>query len=98
MLQRANPKGGTVTAPDTAAHALPSGVPALFVGFSTPSTNVGSITVSHTAGISGGNLTGGIVLPKGVTVNVPLGPLLKLEDLAYQAANVGDVLNLLVVG
>ena len=98
MLQRcSDPKGGTVAAPDTAAHPLPT-MPAMFVYFSTPSTNVGNITLSDAFGISGGNLTGGIVIPKGTTLAFPIGPLLNLNALAYQSANAGDVLNYLVVG
>lgn len=98
MLQRCtNPTGGSITAADTAAHVMPA-KPALFVYFSTPSTNVGNITISDAAGITGGNLTGGIVIPKGTTLNFPIGPILKLESLAYQSANANDVLNYLVVG
>lgn len=98
MLQRCtNPHGGTITAPDTAAHALPVG-PALFVYFSTPSANVGNITISDAQGITGGNLVGGIVIPKNTTLAFPIGPILKLESLAYQAANASDVLNYFVVG
>lgn len=97
MLQRCqSPLGGTITAPDTTAHAMPTGL-ALFVYFSTPSTNVGNITISDANGITGGNLVGGIVIPKGTTLAFPIGPLLNLESLAYQAANGADVLNYLVV-
>ncbi len=98
MLQRCtNPKGGTVTAADTAAHSLPA-VAALMVYFSTPSANVGNITISDANGIAGGNLTGGIVIPRNTTLAFPVGPILHLEALAYQAATAGDVLNYLVVG
>lgn len=97
MLQRCtSPLGGTITAPDTAAHAMPPGL-ALFVYFSTPSTNAGNITISDTAGIVTGNVTGGIVIPKGTTLAFPIGPLLNLESLAYQSANANDVINYLVV-
>lgn len=98
MLQRCtNPKGGTVTAASTNAAALPA-QPCLFVYFSTPSANTGNITISDAAGITGGNLVGGIVIPRNTTLNFPIGPILKLSDLAYQAANANDVLNYLVVG
>ncbi len=97
MLQRCtNPVGGTVTAADTTAHALPA-VAALFVLFSAPAANTGVITVSDTAGIAGGNLTGGVPILKGAAP-IQVGPILHLEALAYQAATAGDVLNYLVVG
>lgn len=94
-----SPLGGTITAADTAAHAFPTG-PARALIIQTPAGNTGSITISDTAGIVGGNLTGGIVVLKGTGVTIPqlyIGPLQNLESLAYQAANANDVINFLVL-
>jgi len=94
-----SPLGGTITAADTTAHAFPTG-PARMIVITTPSANVGSITISDTAGIAGGNLTGGIPVAKGTgSGSLPplvLGPLQNLESLAYQSANANDVLNFIV--
>ncbi len=94
MLQRlTNPKGYTVTAADTNAHAFPT-APAAFVWLTTPSGNSGTVTITDAGG------SGGIVLGAGVGISIPavkLGPILSLDSLSYQFSHSGDTLNYLVL-
>jgi hypothetical protein len=97
MLQRMqSPKGGTITAANTTATAFPT-IPALMLYVYAPSANAGTVKIGDAAGITGGNLGGGITIPKGL-VNFPIGPILNLESLAYQFTSAGDTLEYLLIG
>lgn len=90
-----SPKGYAITGADTSAHAFADD-PGGLVYLTTPSTNVGTVTITDTD--AGG--AGGIVLGKGVGVTIPvvcIGPVLKLAELTYKFSNAADVLNVLVL-
>ena len=87
-------KGRTVTGPDTNAHAFPD-EPVAFVYLSTPSGNLGTVTITDAGG------SGGLVLGAGVGVTIPvvcIGPILNLASLSYEFSNAADTLNYLVIG
>lgn len=92
-LQHALPKGSLISAADTSAHAFPAGT-ALTLLVSVPSGNAGTVKISDTAGITAGNLVGGLTLPAGVTT---IWPLKEMEDLAYQFSNAADSFTILVL-
>jgi len=89
-----SPLGGQITEADTVAHKFPvttSGT----VFFQTPSTNLGTVTITDANGA-----TGGLVLSAGVGVSIPfliIGPLFRLDDLTYKFSHAADVLNYFVV-
>lgn len=95
MIQHCLPHGSLISAEDTAAHAFPVGQ-ALTLYIWVPATNTGTVKISDTAGITGGNLVGGITLPAGLTP-FPIWPLKEMDDLAYQFSANTDSFTILVL-
>ncbi len=94
-LQHTLPKGSLISGADTSAHAFPDGN-ALTLYIYVPPGNAGTVKISDTAGITGGNLVGGITLPAGLTP-WPIWPLKEMQDLAYQFSNAADSFTILVL-
>lgn len=94
-LQHCLPQGSLISGADTTAHAFPAGQ-ALSLYIWVPGTNLGTVKISDAAGITGGNLVGGLTLPAGLTP-FPIWPLKEMEDLAYQFSNAADSFTILVL-